>query len=68
MGKNEYTHLYIPLGETEEVGESGFITFVKNDSLNNKPKSTRLNTTGFTMNLKLEVTPDADAELIFDEK
>ncbi|MBI4931990.1 MAG: translocation/assembly module TamB domain-containing protein [Bacteroidetes bacterium] len=69
LGKNEYTQLSIPLSGSEEVGENSFISFVKNDTLQKaKPPKYKVNTTGFTMDFKLEPTPDAQVQLIFDEK
>ncbi|HEY4798490.1 MAG TPA: translocation/assembly module TamB domain-containing protein, partial [Bacteroidia bacterium] len=52
-----------------EIGENGFITFVKNDNTGktNQPKY-KVSTTGLTMDFKLEPTPDAQVQLIFDEK
>lgn len=69
IGKNEYTHLFIPLAGSEEVSETGFISFVKtNEQLQAKPPKYKVTTTGFTMNLKVEATPEAEVQLIFDEK
>lgn len=69
LGKNEYTQLFIPLSGSEEVSETGFISFVKSDAqLQSKPPKYKVKTTGFTMNLKVEATPDAQVQLIFDEK
>ncbi|MBI4945861.1 MAG: translocation/assembly module TamB domain-containing protein [Bacteroidetes bacterium] len=69
QNKNEYSQLFIPLSNAEEVGANSFVTFVKQDtSLKiNQPKY-KVNTTGFTMNLKVEPTADAQVQLIFDEK
>lgn len=69
LGKNEYTQLFIPLSGSDEVGENNFITFVSSDtSLKIKPVKYKVNTTGFTMDFKLEATEDAQVQLIFDEK
>ena len=69
LGKNEYTQLFLPLSGSEEVGENGFITFVSNDSSSKaKPPKYKVNTTGFTMDFKLQPTSDAQIQLIFDEK
>lgn len=69
LGKNEYSQLFIPLSGSEEVSENGFITFVRNDSAGTaKPPKYKVSTTGFTMDFKLEPTPDAQVQLIFDEK
>lgn len=68
LGKNEYTQLFIPLSASGEVGETGFISFVKNDTSKVKRQKYKVNTTGFTMDFKLEATSDAQVQLIFDEK
>ena len=69
LGKYEYTQLSIPLSGSDEVGENSFISFVKNDTaIKTKPLKYKVNTTGFTMDFKLEATPDAQVQLIFDEK
>ncbi|MEK6615769.1 MAG: translocation/assembly module TamB domain-containing protein [Bacteroidota bacterium] len=69
VGKYEYTQLFIPLSGSEEVSENSFISFVKNDTATKvKPPKYKVNTTGFTMDFKLEATPDAQVQLIFDEK
>ncbi|MBI3503005.1 MAG: translocation/assembly module TamB domain-containing protein [Bacteroidetes bacterium] len=68
FGKNEYTQLFIPLSSAGEIKETGFISFVKNDTSKIKQPKYKINTTGFTMDLKLDATPDAQAQLIFDEK
>lgn len=69
LGKNEYTHLSIPLSDLQEIGENSYISFVKNDTSSKvKPPKYKVNSTGFTMDFKLEATPDAQMQLIFDEK
>jgi len=67
FGKLEYSQLSIPLSGSEEVGENGFISFVKHDTAQIQPKY-KVNTPGFTMDFKLEATSDAQVQLIFDEK
>lgn len=66
LGKNEYTQLFIPLSGSEEVGENSFISFVKKDT--SKSAKYKINTSGFTMDFKLQPTSDAQVQLIFDEK
>ena len=69
FGKNEYTQLFLPLSASGEVNESGYITFVSNDTtLKTKLPKYKVNTTGLTMDLKLEPTTDAQVQIIFDEK
>ncbi len=70
-GKN--THIYIPLSGSSSVDKKDFITFVNfsdttvSRELNaNKKKKKEL--TGITLDLNLDITPDAYTELIFDIK
>lgn len=67
--KIEHSQLFIPLSNSSEVSENSFITFVKNDANAAKIKRKyKINTTGFTMDFKIEPTSDAQVQLIFDEK
>jgi len=65
------TNFYIPLTSISEVGENNFITFVKHhndlDSLQSMEK-TPISMSGLQLNLTLDVNPDAEVQLIFDEK
>lgn len=71
-GKN--TKFFIPLTSGLSVSEYSFITFV--DSANNKngmegvknSPSPAKQTTNIDMNIDLEVTPDAEVQIIFDSK
>ncbi|MCF8381757.1 MAG: translocation/assembly module TamB [Bacteroidales bacterium] len=63
---------YIPLFGSEEINQSDFIQFVSlsdketiQDDSNGKYD---VKMQGLTMNFKLEVTPDAEVQLIFDPK
>lgn len=67
LGKNEYSQLFIPLSGSEEVGENGFISFVKKDT-SLMPEKYKVSAAGFTMDFQLQPTPDAQVQLIFDEK
>ena len=72
-GKN--TKFYMPLNTGLSVSEYSFVSFVKpktvkddqNDSDDNRIRIPTA-TTGFDLNFDLEVTPDAEAQLIFDSK
>ncbi|MFH1004269.1 MAG: translocation/assembly module TamB domain-containing protein [Bacteroidota bacterium] len=68
FNKTEYTQLFIPLSESGEMSENSFMTFVKNDTEKVKTKKYKVNTTGITMNMKVESTSDMHVQLIFDEK
>ncbi|MEP7168342.1 MAG: translocation/assembly module TamB domain-containing protein, partial [Bacteroidota bacterium] len=63
------THIYIPLSNPEEVGESGFITFISHDSSNTKKiEAEPVDLSGISMDFNFEATPEAEIELVFDEK
>ena len=62
---NKGTKVVIPISTEQSAMESDFITFIAPDE-NNKSVVTYLSLKpeGYNMNLELEVTPDAEAELI----
>jgi hypothetical protein len=64
------TQFNIPLSGPSEVSEeNSFITFVKRDSANVAiAKDYKVNLKGMQLNFNLELTPDAEVQLIFDEK
>lgn len=64
------TQFNIPLSGTSEVSENNFMTFIKKEdggtvTVNDAYK---VNLDGMQMNFDLEVTPDAEVQLIFDSK
>ncbi|MCB0428468.1 MAG: translocation/assembly module TamB [Flavobacteriales bacterium] len=63
------TQINIPLDNPDEVSESGFVMFIdpKKDTLVEK-KDYHVDLSGIQLNMDLEVTPDAEVQLIFDEK
>jgi hypothetical protein len=68
-GKN--TKFYIPLNSSETISEYSFITFINTDTTNHKSKPVEASNTPKTridLNFDLEVTPDAEVQLIFDLK
>ncbi len=70
-GKN--TKFFIPLNTSETISEYSFVTFVSHDSISDSVKKTEIKTgqvqtTAIELNLDLEVTPDAEVQLIFDPK
>ncbi len=67
LSKTEMTKVFIPLSGTSEVSDNNFITFVKKDTTLEKDKYT-VNLNGLKLNFDLEVTPDAEIQLIFDQK
>ncbi len=67
------TRMFIPLNGTTEatVAKKDFVTFVNfSDSLKQENKKAKVKTknepTGITMDMNLDITPDAYAEIIFD--
>ncbi len=67
---NRGTKIFIPLSNTDEISEGTFITFVSHDTT---AKTKVINApivdlSGITLNMDLEVTPEAEIQLIFDEK
>ena len=64
----ELTKFYIPLSATGEIGENDFITFVKKDQQLKVKDEYKMKTAGVTLDFDLNVTPDAEVQLIFDQK
>ncbi len=69
------TKIYIPLNRQSEAKSNDFVTFINrqqqnivDDPLANKQSSYSVNTNGLMLNFTLEVTPDAELQLIFDKK
>jgi hypothetical protein len=68
LSKTEITKIFIPLSGPTEVSENNFITFVKKDTLSGKKTNYNVKLGGLALNFDLEVTPDAEVQLIFDQK
>ncbi len=68
LSKTELTKFYIPLGGTAEVSQNNFITFVKKDSSLKINNAYNVSLGGLVLNFDLDVTPDAEIQLIFDQK
>jgi len=67
------TRIFIPIGGSSSVSKKEFINFVSfSDStfMKNLKKKTnnKVDLSGITMNLNLDITPDAYCEIIFDQK
>jgi hypothetical protein len=72
---NRNTQFFIPLQKNSEVGELHFLNFTGNSHFN--PEETELqeadkrvydNPSGIQLNFDLDVTPDAEVQIIFDSK
>ncbi len=63
------TQFNVPLEGATDVSESSFITFRSRDTVNVvKTKKNDVDLSGIQLNFDLEVTPDAEVQLIFDPK
>ena len=67
LSKIDFTKIFIPLGGTTEVSQNYFITFVKKDSSIVLDKY-NVQLGGLALNFDVDVTPDAEIQLIFDQK
>ncbi len=69
-GKN--TKFSIPLNSSETISDYSFVTFVSHDSIGDPVKKPELKiepvSTVIELNFDLEVTPEAEVQLIFDPK
>ncbi|MCE9537786.1 MAG: translocation/assembly module TamB, partial [Bacteroidetes bacterium] len=68
LSKTELTKFYIPLSGPGELSSNDFITFIKKDSSLDLKNDYKVQLGGLTLNFDLEVTPDAEVQLIFDQK
>lgn len=68
LSKTELTKVFIPLGGTSEVAQNNFITFIKKDSSLKINDIYKVSLGGLVLNFDLDVTPDAEIQLIFDQK
>ncbi|MGI8893462.1 MAG: translocation/assembly module TamB domain-containing protein, partial [Bacteroidia bacterium] len=62
------TQIHIPLSNPDEVYSSNFIRFVQKDTAVVVPPVYVADLSGLQLNIDLEVTPDAEIQLIFDDK
>ena len=63
------TRIFIPLSNPETITQYNFVNFVPPDEAENTTeieKKYKVNLTGLQLNFDLEVTPDAEVQLIFD--
>jgi hypothetical protein len=61
------TNIFIPLENTSDISQSNFVTFVKKDSVAYKTNY-KVDLNGISLNFSLELTPDANVQMIFDQK
>lgn len=63
------TQFYIPLGGSQDVTENAFVTFINKDSTKlNINNTDNINLEGIELKFELDITPDAEVQLIFDPK
>ncbi len=62
------THFYIPITSDEEISENDYIRFVHKKIFTDEVKKDNIDISGITLNFDLDVTPDADLQIIFDSK
>lgn len=63
------TRLFVPLTTAGEVSEDDFLTFVSPDTAQTQDEEEyEADLSGMLMNFNLSVTPDAQIQLVFDEK
>ena len=62
------TSLNIPISNSSTVGQNNFITFVNKGVLTQQTTKTSVNLDGILLDFELEITPDAEIQIIFDEK
>ncbi len=63
------TQFNIPLSGAEEISENKFVTFInKKDSTYKFNNAYKVDLSGIQLNFDLDVTPDAEVQLIFDSK
>jgi len=61
------TQFFIPLSGPGEVSENGFIRFIKSDSLRKK-ETDHNDFSGITLKFNLEVSPNAEVQILLDAK
>jgi TamB, inner membrane protein subunit of TAM complex len=70
MTSRKGTVIAIPLGGLSEISQSGHITFLKpvSDSAKDDENIPWTNPSGVNLEMSFNITPDAELQLIFDEK
>jgi hypothetical protein len=62
------TQLFIPYSDQTTVSENSFVRFVNKDTAVTVKKIQKTDLTGLQMNFDLEVTPEAQFQMVFDSK
>ncbi len=61
------TQFIIPLASTEEVSDNSYVRFIKTDSIT-KNSISKSDLAGIKLSLNLEATPDAEVQIMLDNK
>lgn len=62
------TVVYIPITGSDEVSESNFISFISGKTDTNRILDIKTESSGISLDLDLEVTPEAEVQIVFDPK
>jgi len=62
------TKINIPMNANNDVSDNDFVTFVSQNSAGIEQHKYEANLSGITMNFDFEVTPEAEVQIIFDER
>ncbi|MCX6256917.1 MAG: translocation/assembly module TamB [Bacteroidia bacterium] len=63
------TRFFIPINSGNDINDNSFVTFVNHDSLGTKSDNNEQpDLSGIKLNFDLEVTPDAEVQIIFNSK
>ena len=68
LSSNKGTRIYFPLQAASEISENNFITFVNKNDKGEVEEERKINLPGVSLTSNIELTPDAEIEVIFDEK
>jgi hypothetical protein len=71
VSADKNTKFYIPLSNESEISQYNFVTFLYEDTagkVEDEAKEYKVDLSALNLNVDLEVTPDAEVQLIFDPK
>jgi hypothetical protein len=62
------THMYIPISSESDISENDYIRFVNKKSYGIKKIVYKPDLSGIQLNINLDVTPDAEVQIMYDSK
>jgi len=62
------THLFIPITSESEISDNDFVRFTNKKLQLHTDDNYKVDLSGITLNMGLDVTPDAEVQIIFDSK